>query len=439
MIGKSNPQYIAITLIVLFTSLLSLWKSNHCRLNNFSSPDRYTHICYSDFPALFSSRALDTGSNPYSDPATAMEYPVGTGYIAATVARFSDSFLNFFDINALLIIFLFLVTTFLIFQINSKLWYLFPLAPAVISSLFINWDIWAILPMVASLYYLKKGGYHLAGLFLGISIAIKFFSLALALPIFIYFLMEKNRSGVKFFITTFITVVGANIYTAIYYYQGWLKFFQFNSDRGVDFGSIWYGIELIFSLEFGPKLNLLSIFLTLASLIIYYYFLLKKYLKVPERDHYHFEILLLSSFATLMIIFSLNKVYSPQYVLWLSVLATLVLRKNERFWFWLWQVGEGIYHLAIWQYLAAFEGGSGLSEGLYALSIVIRIAFSAVFVIAITRARLTLPSPAGSKISWHRENCINPPVVESPRPYSPEEVGLTHASLRTYGHSRPRT
>ena len=207
--------------------------------------------------------------------------------------------------------------------------------------------------------------------------------------------MEKNRSGVKFFITTFITVVGANIYTAIYYYQGWLKFFQFNSDRGVDFGSIWYGIELIFSLEFGPKLNLLSIFLTLASLIIYYYFLLKKYLKVPERDHYHFEILLLSSFATLMIIFSLNKVYSPQYVLWLSVLATLVLRKNERFWFWLWQVGEGIYHLAIWQYLSAFEGGSGLSEGLYALSIVIRIALSAVFVIAITRARLTLPSPTG--------------------------------------------
>jgi uncharacterized membrane protein len=395
MIGKINPQYIAISFIVLLTSFLSLWKSNHCRINNFASPDRYTHLCYSDFPALFSSRALDTRSNPYSDPATAMEYPVGTGYIASTVAQFSDSFLNFFDINALLIIFLFLVTTFLIFQINSKLWYLFPLAPAVISSLFINWDIWAILPMVASFYYLKKGGYHLAGLFLGISIAIKFFSLALALPIFIYFLMEKNRAGVKFFVTTFITVVAANIYTAIYYYQGWLKFFQFNSERGVDFGSLYYGIELIFSLEIGSKINLLSIALTLATLLFYYYYLQRKYFQSPERGDHYFELLLLNSFATLMIIFSLNKVYSPQYVLWLSVLATLVLKKNERFWFWLWQIGEGIYHLAIWQYLAAFEGGSGLSEGLYALSIVIRIILSAVFVIAITRARLTLPSPTG--------------------------------------------
>lgn len=393
MIGKINPEYIAVTFLVLFTSFLSLSKSNYCRLNNFASPDRYTHLCYSDFPALFSGRALDTGSNPYSDFASAMEYPVGTGYIASTIARFSDSFLNYFDINALLIIILFLATTFLIYQINPKLWYLFPVAPAVVSSLFINWDIWAILPMVASFYYLKKGGYQLAGILLGISIAIKFFSLALALPIFLYFLLERNKAGIKFFLTTFFTVVAANLYTALYYYQGWLKFFQFNSERGVDFGSIWYAIELIFTIEIGPKINLLSISSTLVILLIYYYFLLIKYFKPSERKSDYFKLLLLSSLATLIIIFSLNKVYSPQYVLWLSALAALALKKNERFWFWLWQVGEGIYHLAIWQYLAAFEGGSGLSEGLYALSIVIRIALSAVFVIAITRARLTLPSP----------------------------------------------
>jgi hypothetical protein len=65
---------------------------------------------------------------------------------------------------------------------------------------------------------------------------------------------------------------------------------------------------------------------------------------------------------------------------------------SGRIWFWIWQVGEAIYHLAIWQYLVEYSGGKGLSATLYALTILIRIAALAIFAHQLSRARLSLPS-----------------------------------------------
>ena len=43
--------------------------------------------------------------------------------------------------------------------------------------------------------------------------------------------------------------------------------------------------------------------------------------------------------------------------------------------FWIWQVTEMIYHLAIWQYLALDQGAEyGLPAGGYAIAILLRIA-----------------------------------------------------------------
>ncbi|MTA85134.1 MAG: hypothetical protein F2554_04585, partial [Actinobacteria bacterium] len=102
---------LAITGVTAGTlATLSFLKSLHCRTNFFASPNSYTHLCYSDIPALFGARGLDQGINPYSDPLNSMEYPVGTGYIASTIARFSDDFLTFFDLNAMAIALLFIAT-----------------------------------------------------------------------------------------------------------------------------------------------------------------------------------------------------------------------------------------------------------------------------------------------------------------------------------------
>jgi lipoprotein signal peptidase len=82
------------------------------------------------------------------------------------------------------------------------------------------------------------------------------------------------------------------------------------------------------------------------------------------------------AFIVLAIVMVASKVYSPQYVLWLTPLAVIALtHKKDLHAFWIWQIAETMYHVAIWQHLALFTGAAfGLQEGGYATITLIRIA-----------------------------------------------------------------
>jgi acid phosphatase family membrane protein YuiD len=75
------------------------------------------------------------------------------------------------------------------------------------------------------------------------------------------------------------------------------------------------------------------------------------------------------------------KVYSPQYVLWLTPLAVIALFHNkQQIKFWIWQGGEIIYHIAIWQYLALYTGaGHGLAAKGYAIACLLRVVVILIF------------------------------------------------------------
>jgi hypothetical protein len=72
----------------------------------------------------------------------------------------------------------------------------------------------------------------------------------------------------------------------------------------------------------------------------------------------------------------LTKVYSPQYVLWLTALAVMALSSKETLiTFWSWQVAELIYHIAIWQHLALLSNAHfGLSGAFYGAITLLRLA-----------------------------------------------------------------
>ncbi len=400
MMKRRLPPLLVTGVIAGSLAALSFLKSLHCRTNFFASPDSYTHLCYSDIPALFGARGLDQGVNPYADPLNSMEYPVGTGYIAATIARFSDDFLTFFDLNAVAIALLFIATALVLSRITPRHWPLFVSAPALIASLYINWDIWGVFAMVLGIYYLKRERFDLAGIWLGISIAIKFFPIFFLPAFAIYFLLksrsdaeEGKKSAISFSLHLIATVVVLNLTTAITHFEGWSRFFTFNQDRGVDLGSIWYALSLLFGINL-PSLNL-TIALIAALILLTTYSRIRALLTL-KWDPY--ETFLLIAFLSLAFLFTVNKVYSPQYIIWLTPLAVLLLatrdssHHSERAWFWIWQIGEAIYHLGIWQYLAEYSGGQGLSEPLYALTIIIRMVTLIGFALTVARARLSLPS-----------------------------------------------
>lgn len=366
MLRKKTGAIIALALLA---SLISFVKFNSCESSGWATPDQYVHACYSDIPALFGERGLSKGDWAYSNGADSVEYPVVTGTVMWALAQITptgeNSTANYFYINIFFLALLFILLSLLVYKIRPEFTYLSILAPAGIASLYINWDLWAIISMIAAIYWFDRKKLDLSALALGISISTKFMPIFLLFPILFIFLRRNQlRGSVKYLAITFFTFVAINLPVYLTTPEGWLRFYQLNLSRGSDWGSLWYaltalGVNL-------PSLNYLSILFLLIGFaaIAIYIFELRN---TPSLASLSFIVL-----ATVM---CASKVYSPQYVLWLVPLAVIALiDKRDLHAFWIWQGAELIYHIAIWQHLASVTGAKfGLPLYGYALITLLRI------------------------------------------------------------------
>jgi uncharacterized membrane protein len=243
--------------------------------------------------------------------------------------------------------------------------YLFLFAPAVVASLFINWDIWAVITALLAIYYFDQKKYEVSAIWLGVSIATKFFPIVLLLPIAVIFYRNKKvKSLLLYLFTTFIIWAAFNLPVMFFYFDGWWRFYKLNLERSSDFGSIWYGLSLL-NINL-PALNFIYLLISIGLFAGFTFYLIKLK-KTPKLAQ-------VALFAV-VIFTTVGKVYSPQYVLWLTPLAVIALTNSkQQITFWFWQATEIIYHLAIWQYLALFTGAQfGLPAGGYVIAIALRV------------------------------------------------------------------
>lgn len=368
---------IVLALAILAT-LLSYFKFNHCEDNNFAGPDQYIHACYSDLPALFSERAFGQGQWAFSGGDQAAEYPALQGMVMwATAQISSDSPITYFRINIFLIALLFIASAFILYRIRPELSYLYAIVPTGIAALFINWDLWAIVTMLLSIYWFDRKRETLSAVTLAISIATKFFPIVLLLPIAIIFLRRQDiRGAIRYIALTLAIFIAINIPFALTTPQGWWRFYELNLERKADWGSLWYALSVL-ALNL-PAINYLSILTLLIVVTAISIFLLQVERTLPLSE---------SALYIFIGVMAVSKVYSPQFVLWLAPLVILALRdKRDLPWFWGWQIAEIGYHIAIWQHLALLTGATyGLSVKAYAVFILIRIAASIALAIALAR------------------------------------------------------
>jgi len=187
---------------------------------------------------------------------------------------------------------------------------------------------------------------------------------------------------IKYFAITVTTWAVINIPFAVTTPQGWYRFFQLNSERPADWGSLWIGLHL-----YGIKLSSVSVnsLLLFAIGALGYAIYLLRSVRIPALAE--------SAFIIVAIFTAASKVYSPQYILWLTPLAILAIQNaRDRTAYWIWQGSEFIYHFAIWQYLALFTGSRfGVSGHWYAAAIFLRLGALAWFCASLMR-KSTAPS-----------------------------------------------
>src|SRR3569833_1806121 len=122
-------------------------------------------------------------------------------------------------------------------------------------------------------------------------------------------------------------------------FDSWSRFYTFNQERPVVWGSIFFmaGRKGLSSVDDVPTLNLMgeagfTVFALAIALLV---------LLAPRRPRLP-QVLFLVLAAFLLT----NKVWSPQYILWLLPLIALARPKLPAYL--LWQAGEIVYFFGIW-------------------------------------------------------------------------------------------
>jgi uncharacterized membrane protein len=156
--------------------------------------------------------------------------------------------------------------------------------------------------------------------------------------------------------------INVNIAFILVNYADWSTFYKLSRSRPAGYSSIWYVLQLHGTdlTPLNPWASGLTAVLLLGTAALA--------LLAPRRPR-------LAQLAFLVVAAFLvaNKVYSPQYLLWLVPLAALARPRWRDFW--IWQAGELVHFAGIWLYLGGTANPNrGLGDTGYSWTVVAHLA-----------------------------------------------------------------
>jgi uncharacterized membrane protein len=204
-------------------------------------------------------------------------------------------------------------------------------------------------------------------------VATKFYPVVILWPLFLLCLRAGKLR--KFWVTAGSGAVAwlvVNLPFMIVAPSGWATFYVFSSKRGADWGCIWFFFQYLKWPVLGtssvPSLNILSTGVFAVACILIGLLALAS----PQRPRLA-QLVFLTTAAFLLS----NKVWSPQYVVWLVPLV--VLARPKLVGYLVWQIAEIGYFYAIWAYLITevnlFDNdhfAGGISSAVYFTAVLAR-------------------------------------------------------------------
>jgi uncharacterized membrane protein len=334
---------------------------------------KYQDFCYTDIYPLYYQEGLSSGQVPYSGHH--VEYPVligGAMQAVAWLVRNIDvavrgrEFYDFTVIGLALCAVAAVVATARAAG-ASRRWQalMVALSPALILNAFVNWDLIAMALTALGIAAWAARRSVWAGVLIGLAVATKFYPLiVLGALLLVCLRAGRMREFAKAFAAAAVAWLAVNLPVMIAALPGWATFYIFSENRGADWGSAWYMFEYYSVPGLGnyqlSALNKMSA----AALAVAFAAIALLTLAAPRRPR-----LPQVCFLLLAVFLMTNKVWSPQYVVWLVPLAVLA---RPRWWpYLLWQLAELGYFFGIWSYLIPattphpIVGYQGISAGWY--------------------------------------------------------------------------
>lgn len=394
--GIVSPGFFTVervlVLLTVLAALTGILVKNYCRINGWESPGQFYATCYSDFPELFRNRGLADGAFPFLTHGSFFEYPVLMGFIAGATSLLvpgtgasSPRALAYFDINATLIAAVWIVTVLATARMTRRRPWdaaMVALAPGIVLAGVINWDMWAVGLLAVGMYFFSRNKLVLAGIFIGLGTAMKLYPLLILGAI----LLLSLRTGR--FRAVLVTAGAAaaawlavNVPVAALNPDGWKYFYQFTQERPAGYSSPWFAYNLVAGrLGWAPlqaeAINSVALNVFLLACILIGMLALTA-ARRPRLAQLAF--LIVAAFILT------NKVYSPQFVLWLIPLVALARPRWRDFL--LWQAVEGLHWAAVWMYLGQVTSGGAAQHNIdmpyYVLAVVFHMLATAYLMVRV--------------------------------------------------------
>ncbi|MGI8529351.1 MAG: glycosyltransferase family 87 protein [Geodermatophilaceae bacterium] len=354
---------LRVLLAMTLATLALAWvKQSPCLDGNWTGSKQYTHFCYSDTIPLWGIHGLSEGLVPYAS--APVEYPVLTGgfmYVANELAGSYNGWSagsgllpdlpgvqTYYVVTALLLSLCMLVVTWTTALLSRRrIWdaAMVALSPLLFVHAYTNWDLFVVALAGAGLLAWSRRHPVLAGVLLGLGAAAKFYPLLFLGPLFLLCLRAgRLRDWAVTAGGTLAALAAVNVPVALLYTENWSLFFTLNTTRAADPDSVW-NIAIQLGAEFlnpppaavpdmpnGP--GLLNA-LTLVCFLVVCVGIAVLALRAELRPRL-MQLLFLVVAGFLLT----NKVWSPQYSLWLLPLAVLALPRWKPIL--IWQLTEAV-------------------------------------------------------------------------------------------------
>lgn len=328
----------------------------------------YYEFCYSDTVPLYTAELLNQGKFPYKSswvekdssgapqvqydgsPAIRyMEYPVLTGlyqYVSMALAKTYTALTKlisipvvaevvmFFDIAAFGLALAWLATVWATARLaGRRIWdaALVAASPLLIFQIFTNFDALATACAAGAMLAWARRRPALAGALIGVGVALKLYPLLLLAPLLILGVRTgRLREVGKTAGTAVVTWLVVNLPIMVLYPRGWSEFFRLNTRRGDDMDSIynvvksftgWRGFDTGLGFWEPP-----SVTNTVTALLFGVCLCGIAYVGLTARQRPRLAQL---AFLVVAAFLLTNKVWSPQYSLWLVPLAVLALPQRR--------------------------------------------------------------------------------------------------------------